>query len=59
MNGRCLKMALHVPTLVKYPGNDNALELDGQNQDMLFDDQAFIAFRYVVPAVANFRVSRE
>lgn len=54
-----LKMALHIPALVKYPRNDNALALKGKNQDMLFDDQAFIAFRYVVPAVANFRVFRQ
>jgi len=30
-------MALHIPTLVKYPGNDNALDLDGENQDMLLN----------------------
>ena len=54
-----LKVTLHIPALVKYAGNDNALVLDGENQHMLFDDQAFIAFRYVVPAVADFRVFRE
>ena len=55
---QCLKVTLHIPALVKYAGNDNALVLDGENQHMLFDDQAFIAFRYVVPAVADSRVFR-
>ena len=53
---QCLKVTLHIPALVKYAGNDNALALDGENQHMLFDDQAFLAFLYVVPAVADFRV---
>ena len=52
-------MAMHVSTLVKYPGNDNALDLDGKNQNMFFDDQAFITLWYVVPAVTYFRVFRE
>ncbi len=55
----CLKVTLHIPALVKYVGNDNALALDGENQHMLFDDQAFVTFRYVVRAVADFRVFRK
>ena len=32
---QCLKVTLHIPALVKYAGNDNALVLDGENQHML------------------------